>query len=74
MYGLGTQDNLTLAKDFVAKTGVTVPMYWDKSSESWQHFGIRSQPAAVLLDRTGHIIKAWKSGVDLDAIKKALPA
>ena len=49
-------------------------MYWDKSFESWQHFGIRSQPAAVLLDHNGKIIKTWKSGVDLDAIKKALPA
>ena len=57
----------------MAKTGVKIPMYWDESFESWQHFGIRSQPAAVLLDKNGKIIKSWKSGVDLDAVLKALP-
>ena len=49
-------------------------MLWDKSGQSWVHFGIRSQPAAVLLDKNGKIIKVYKSGVDLDAIGKAISA
>ena len=49
-------------------------MLWDSSGESWVHFGIRVQPAAVLLDSQGHIIKVSKAGIDLPGMLKALPA
>ncbi len=38
--GLGTQDDLELARDFVAKGGITFTMLWDESFESWQALGV----------------------------------
>jgi hypothetical protein len=34
-------------------------MYWDETFQSWQEFGIRSQPAAALLAPDGEVIGAW---------------
>lgn len=60
MVGLGTQDDLDLAEDFVAATGtVSFPMLWDPSFESWQHYGITGQPAGLLLDPDGVLVRQW---------------
>ncbi|MCP5026687.1 MAG: hypothetical protein GY929_10430 [Actinomycetia bacterium] len=58
--GLGTQDSLEQAADFVADNGtVSFPMLWDPSSESWAVYGIQSQPAAILLEPGGQPITGW---------------
>ena len=60
MIGLGTQDSAEEAVDFVARHGTySFPMYWDETFESWQVFGIRSQPAAALLAPDGEVLAAW---------------
>jgi len=48
---LGTQNALTDAQDFRARNGVeTLRLLWDDTFDSWEHFEVTSQPAAVLLD------------------------
>jgi hypothetical protein len=63
--GLGTQDDTDQARDFVARGGTySFPMYWDETFESWEVFGIRSQPAAAMLSPDGEILAGWLGGFD----------
>ena len=73
MIGLGTQDNLNLAKDFIAKTGTkSFPMLWDKSFESWKQLGITGQPAAIIFDANGNELKRFRGAVTGDQILNAI--
>jgi hypothetical protein len=63
--GLGTQDDSDLAVDFVERGGThSFPMYWDETFESWQAFGIRSQPAAAMLSPDGEVLAGWLGAFD----------
>ena len=57
--GLGTQDSLGEAREFVARYGTTFTMLWDESFRSWRQLGIPGQPAAVLLAPDGTEIERW---------------
>ncbi|MEZ5375396.1 MAG: hypothetical protein R2733_02725 [Acidimicrobiales bacterium] len=68
--GLGTQDDLDYALDFVASTGTsTFPMYWeDGGFDGWAFYGVRSQPAGVLVDADGNVIESWSGRFSLDTV------
>ena len=68
MVGLGTQDDLTEAADFLADTGVTHQLVWDGSGKSWRYFEISSQPASVLVAPDGTTLATFKSGLNLDKV------
>jgi len=57
--GLGTQDSLRQANDFDDQFETTFDMLWDESFKSWEVIGITSQPAAVMLEPDGSLIKGW---------------
>jgi thiol-disulfide isomerase/thioredoxin len=58
--GLGAQDSLDMAKEFVDEHGVKTPrMLYDSSFDSWSHFGVNGQPAAILFDRSGAAREGW---------------
>lgn len=58
--GLGTQDSLGEADEFVAEHDTnSFTMLWDESFETWQAIGITSQPSAVLLAPDGTPITGW---------------
>lgn len=60
MVGLGTQDSLGDAEDFVDDHGTdSFTMLWDESFETWIEIGITSQPSAVLLAADGTPITGW---------------
>ena len=60
MIGLGTQDSLGEAEDFIDRYGTkSFTMLWDESFESWQVIGVRSQPTAVMLAPDGTPIAGW---------------
>ena len=59
MVGVGTQDSLAEAGEFVQDHGTTFTMLWDESFETWQAMGITSQPAAILLAADGTPISGW---------------
>ena len=46
--GLGTQDSLGEAEQFVADRGTTFTMLWDESFESWAALNVTAQPTAIL--------------------------
>jgi len=62
--GLGTQDTLTQAQDFVARYGTTFQMLWDSSARSWRSLGIAGQPAAILFAPDGSELKRWLGPFD----------
>ncbi len=73
MIGVGTQDDLDYANEFVATTGtVSFPMVWDATFESWLQLGITGQPAGMLATADGTLIGQWRGGIPeadvLDAI------
>ena len=55
MIGLGTQDSLKEAREFVEDRGTTFTMLWDESFQSWIELGVTSQPTAVLFTPDGTI-------------------
>jgi peroxiredoxin len=57
--GLGTQDSLGEAEEFVDDYGTTFTMLWDESFQSWIELGVSSQPTAILLTPEGTIITGW---------------
>ncbi len=59
MVGLGTQDSLGEAEDFVEDYGTTFPMLWDESFQSWIELGVSSQPTAYMFTPEGTIITGW---------------
>ena len=70
MIGVGAQNTVEDAVDFVRSTGTTsFPMYWDESYVAWDAFGIRGTPAAALLSPTGEVISGWIGPIDLDEIQ-----
>jgi thiol-disulfide isomerase/thioredoxin len=67
--GLGTQDDLALAEDFVSTYGVDTPqMLWDPGFESWQSLEITGQPTWVLLSAGGEELGRWQGGLPTEAI------
>jgi thiol-disulfide isomerase/thioredoxin len=67
--GLGTQDDLALAEDFVSTYGVDTPqMLWDPGFESWQSLEITGQPTWVLLSPGGEELGRWQGGLPTEAI------
>jgi len=58
--GLGTQDSLGEAREFVTDSGTqSFTMLWDESFETWLEIGVTSQPSAVLLAANGTPILGW---------------
>ena len=69
MIGLGTQNTVDDAVEFVESTGtLSFPMYWDETLVAWDAFGIRGTPAAVLLSPSGEILDGWIGPFDLDEV------
>jgi hypothetical protein len=67
--GLGTQDSLGQAEDFVADYGTeSFTMLWDESFRSWQTLGITSQPAAVMFAADGTPITGWVGAFPEDEV------
>jgi thiol-disulfide isomerase/thioredoxin len=67
--GIGTQDDLALAEDFVASYGVDTPqMLWDPGFESWQALQITGQPTWVLLSPGGEEIDRWQGALPAEAV------
>lgn len=67
--GLGAQDSLAQAQDFVATFGtVSFPMVWDESFSSWIELGVVSQPYWILYDSAGNQVAARGGAVDLNLV------
>ena len=57
--GLGSQDDLEYAEEFVSTFGTTFTMLWDPGFESWAQLGVALQPSAMLLGRNGELLGKW---------------
>jgi hypothetical protein len=58
--GLGTQDSLSQAEDFVEDYGIeSFNILWDEKFQSWPARGITSQPAAVMFAADGTPLTGW---------------
>ena len=74
MIGLGTQDSLGQAKDFVEDYGTeSFTMLWDQSFLSWQALGVTSQPAAVMFAANGTPITGWIGAFPEDEALQSSP-
>ncbi|MDA3038762.1 MAG: hypothetical protein O3C27_04375 [Actinomycetota bacterium] len=71
--GLGTQDSLEDAADFVDQTGTaSLLMTWDASFETWSYYGVSSQPQAILLSAEGEPIASWAGRLSIDEVLDAI--
>ena len=75
--GLGAQDSLQFANDFVERVGLgdsDITLVWDPSFDSWRQFGIRTQPYWILFDAQGNEVTSRPGAVDLVAVQTVLDA
>ena len=57
---MGAQDSFGFAQEFRETTGTSsFLMIWDESFASWQYYGVRGQPTAILVDPSGEPITGW---------------
>lgn len=74
MVGLGTQDTLSDAGDFVRDRKTTFRMLWDASFQSWRQLKIPGQPAAILFAADGSEIKRWQGRFPEDEVVRLAEA
>lgn len=63
MIGLGAQDTLKEAEEFVERFGMTLPMVWDETFQTWAELGVSLQPSAMLFTADGQLIKKWLGAI-----------
>ncbi len=68
MVGLGTQDGLDLAEDFVDRHGLTFDVLWDPGFDSWRELDVPGQPYVLLVDRRGGELGRWSGGIPEDEV------
>ena len=66
--GIGTQDGFDEAKKFRARHDITFELLWDESFDTWNAFGVASQPAAVLLSPDGKQLGKWSGMFPIDKV------
>jgi hypothetical protein len=67
--GMGAQDSLEMAVDFIEDGGLVTPlMIWDASFETWNYYGVTGQPTAVLVDPAGEPVGGWRGVFDEDEV------
>ena len=72
MIGVGAQDSLEQAQDFVAAYNTkSFPMLWDPSFESWIELGINGQPAGLLVTPDGEVVAGWRGGIPENDVLEA---
>ena len=65
MIGLGTQQTIRDAEEFVADRGpLTFPVFWDESGRSWSELGVVGQPTVALFLADGTLVDVWFGSVD----------
>ena len=72
--GIGTQNDLELARDFVAATGTTFTMLWSESVEAWRHFAVQRESDFWLIDKDGNRINNSSTPYDESHIYDHLAA
>lgn len=73
--GMGAQDDFAFAQEFRTSTGTeSFLMIWDESFTSWQYYGVRGQPTAILVDAAGNPIEGWIGFLDTDTVLEAVRA
>ena len=67
--GLGTQDDLERAEQFVADYGTaSFTMLWDETYVTWNALGVTSSPTAGLFAADGSFIAGWVGPLPEDVI------
>lgn len=66
--GLGAQDTLGEAEEFVERFELTLPMVWDESFQSWAELGVSLQPSAMLFTADGQLIEKWLGPIPEDEV------
>lgn len=72
MIGLGSQDTLPEAQDFVTRYGTSFTMLWDETFESWAQLGVTSQPTAALFAADGEQLGAWVGEIPEDEVLRLI--
>lgn len=63
MVGLGAQDTLGEADEFVERFDLTLPMVWDETFQTWAELGVSLQPSSMLFTPEGQLVKKWLGSI-----------
>lgn len=74
MIGIGTQDSFGEAKAFRTRHDITFSLLWDESFDTWNAFGVQSQPTAILVAANGDPIRRWQGQFPEDEVVRLATA
>ncbi len=70
--GLGAQDDLDQAVDFLSDTSTgDLEMVWEEAGKTWRHFQVTNQPTVVVVDAAGTVRRTWFRDFDAEQILAA---
>lgn len=68
----GSYETLDGAKDFVAQSGYTFPVYYDTASEAAHTYGISSIPNTFFIDEEGSVVAYADRMIDAESLAQGI--
>ena len=68
--GIDDGEELGVVKDYVARTGLTFPIWADPTYLSESAFGTMNLPSSFVIDRQGQIRLQWVGAISRDMLEK----
>jgi cytochrome c biogenesis protein CcmG/thiol:disulfide interchange protein DsbE len=72
--GLDAKDFRADARRFAERFGLTFPLVYDGPGDSTDPYGVTGFPETFVIDREGHVVAAFKGGVDGEDVRPKLLA
>lgn len=66
----GTRENRRTARDFMMQNGYTMPLYYDKTTESLKKYGLSALPMTYFINAEGDIIGSVKGGITEETLQQ----
>lgn len=68
----GYQETVESAKEFIAESGYTFPVYFDTDLEAMKAYSVYSIPTTYFIDKDGYIIAQGRGALDEETLQKGI--
>ena len=68
----GSRETVEDAKDFIAQSGYTFPVYYDTSYDASTTYGITGLPTTFFIDAEGYVVAYGVSALDAETLEKGI--
>lgn len=68
----GSRETVEDAKDFIAQSGYTFPVYYDTSYDASTTYGITGLPTTFFIDAEGYVVAYGVSALDAETLERGI--